>query len=711
MTEFNQLQLSKQHPSFCEFTTNDGLLLRVEASALGVFRIRLGEPAKLDDTKLNSRAKARQSLLLARHEILSEFTVETTKQHYLLSHANTSLAINKDPLTLHFYQDEQCILSIDKLMKLSHQASESFSLSLAVKKEEAIYGLGRNAQLNQRGRRIVSDAAVDDYFPLSWSPRGWGIFVHSLHRTVHDMTSRVAPFYTLTVEDNILDIFVYIGTPADIFNQFSATIGRPAQPPLSVMGMWLDQCEQQSIAEMTQVVHALNEAGFPIDALNLAPPSVFGFANDKLLLDWNDARVSDARQLTQERLNSTYHLCLPTFPGVPVNTPLFYDLEDRAWLLLDDDNRAYTISTPAGRVGLLDLTYKDAYQFWQNRHQQLLDNTEASLGIAYPIDLIDGVNARHGESGAFLRQQYPLWLEQSLYEAQAFYKTPSEAYVRRQGLSLNSPRCVGVHTQWLVQQFSDMADLLQSHLSAQASGITMQSHTIHFAATDKRLYLRLLALSVFCPGFSLMADKQSLPTAFDSKTQKIAKIFWDLRYRLIPYILGAIEDAARTGLPVQRVMALAFPHDQWAHQYSQQYLFGPALLVAPILDNSNTKSIYLPEGEAWWDLNTGIRYEGGQILDYQCDVDTIPVFGREGYMLCLGPVLDGIASFNSARILEEVWLFGMPLYNPVVMRNKIRVMQMQGSSYIRGFEGLKILASEGLEVKRRGAEVRISKER
>ena len=72
-------------------------------------------------------------------------------------------------------------------------------------------------------------------------------------------------------------------------------------------------------------------------------------------------------------------------------------------------------------------------------------------------------------------------------------------------------------------------------------------------------------------------------------------------------------------------------------------------------------------------------------------------------MLCLGPTANHTGEFNSARILDEVWMFGMPLHNPVVMRNKIRVMQMQGSSYIKGLEGLRILPSDGLEVKRRRA--------
>jgi len=121
--------------------------------------------------------------------------------------------------------------------------------------------------------------------------------------------------------------------------------------------------------------------------------------------------------------------------------------------------------------------------------------------------------------------------------------------------------------------------------------------------------------------------------------------------------------------------------------------------------------VYLPQGDAWWDLNTGWRYEGGSRLAMAPGLDTLPVFGREGHMLCLGPVAQHTGEINSARILDEVWMFGMPEHSPVVMRNKIRVMQMQGSSYIKGLEGLRILPSEGLEVKRRGAEVRISRAR
>jgi len=225
------------------------------------------------------------------------------------------------------------------------------------------------------------------------------------------------------------------------------------------------------------------------------------------------------------------------------------------------------------------------------------------------------------------------------------------------------------------------------------------------------LYLRWLACNVFSANFAWQGTAALAPWAFGADVLAHARTWLVWRYRLIPYVLGAIEDAARTGLPVQRAMALAFPADRDAHAWDTQYLLGPALLIAPPIGPGEDVQVYLPRGEAWWDLNTGWRYEGGTTWTLRCGPGQFPVFGREGHMLCLGPQAQHTRDINTARLLDEVWMFGMPIHNPVVMRNKIRVMQMQGSSYIKGLEGLRILPSAGLEIKRRGAEVRISRER
>ncbi|WP_083331867.1 TIM-barrel domain-containing protein [Pelistega sp. MC2] len=718
MIQIKKLKLIDHQQGLCLFEIEKDLFLRIEATALGVFRIRCGAKNKIDDSLLNPRAKERQELLLARNELSSEFVIEEHKKNsqWQISHGNTSVELQVNPFAMIFRRDGEVVLKTtdeNALIVDTEVDEEAWTINFALPKNDHVYGLGRTAgAYSRRGEELFSDAHDHQYLPFAWSTKGWGLFPNSLKQVRHQVGIKKAPtIYQLQIHDNSLDLFVYIGTVADIFNQFSASLGRPGQPPLSAMGIWLDQIDGESFTDVLEQAEQLDQKGFVVDTINLAPPSVFLFQDDKLTLEWDTERLGDVRQFIADYLKEGKHICVPSWPGVPVGTALFKDLEDRAWLLLDDDGHAYRVSTPYGEVGILDLTYKDAYKFWESRHQQLLDNTDTGINLIDVISIPDHINARQGETGAFLRQLYPLRLEQSMYDAQSYHKIPKEAYLRREALSLNSPRYTGLHLQHSINNFEDIKSLLRLHLTTQASGVISQTHSLLVNTNSSNLYLRFLALSVFSAGFSLVADKQYLPDQFDQKTQEQIKVFFDLRSRLIPYVLGNIEDATRTGLPVQRMMAVAFPDDQKAHKYEYQFLFGPALLVAPILDGGNEVEIYLPEGEAWWDVNTGIRYEGGQVLQYECDVSTIPVFGREGHMLCMGPVLEGLSKFNTARILDQVWLFGMPLYNPVVMRNKIRVMQMQGSSYIKGFEGLDILQSSGLEVKRRGAEVRISRER
>ena len=114
---------------------------------------------------------------------------------------------------------------------------------------------------------------------------------------------------------------------------------------------------------------------------------------------------------------------------------------------------------------------------------------------------------------------------------------------------------------------------------------------------------------------------------------------------------------------------------------------------------------------SWYDLATGVKYEGGTLYSFEKPLDGAPVFGREGYILCLGPEVQSTHEINTIRPITEAWLFGLPAVDPCVTAVKVKVMQMQGNAYIKGLEGTKILAAGGYEVSRRGAEVKIVKKR
>jgi alpha-glucosidase (family GH31 glycosyl hydrolase) len=68
--------------------------------------------------------------------------------------------------------------------------------------------------------------------------------------------------------------------------------------------------------------------------------------------------------------------------------------------------------------------------------------------------------------------------------------------------------------------------------------------------------------------------------------------------------------------------------------------------------------VYLPRGNDWIDLDTGVRHAGGTLLSRRVDLATLPHFGRVGYVLPLGRAIDRVDAMNVAAPLDEVWAFG-----------------------------------------------------
>ncbi len=701
--------------------------LQVEATAPAVFRLRCGPTSLLNNDKPSARARAQAEMLLVRPEPVGELAVssmhQSDTQGWRIEQGEVALEIGLSPFSLSLFKGEDCLVhTADSALACGQLDDEPvWRLELSLDENDSIYGLGETlGDLDRRGENIVSDLANARALPLAWNPVGWGIYINSVDRVEHDVGSSESAIYRIDAQGSVLDLYLFAGDPCEIVNQYTALSGRAGQPGLWPMGIWLDQAPGQSTQGVLDVAKALRDSGIAFDAVRLAAPAPYGFQSDKPNFEWDTARIQDVRSVLGAFQELNLQVAAPTFPGVLSDTELFSEWEDRGWLLMNDDGEAHVFPGDAASggkpFGLLDLTNKDVYRLWSDRQRQIFDE-----GIGAPVcdahfDIPDDITARSGETGAQLRTVYPMLARRALFDAVAGHKTPQEGVVLSTDLFPSVQRYAWQLGPVVANNWKGFEQTLRAALSTGNAGVPAQTHTLGSAHASTgemtpELYIRWLSACVFSANFSFQATPALLPTAFDSATRQLAQHWLQWRYRLIPYVLGIVEDAVRTGMPVQRSMAMAYPDDVMAHVWDTQYLFGPALLVAPIMQPGNEVKVYLPKGDNWWDMNTGWRYEGGTTLTVQAGLETLPIFGREGHMLCLGPAAQHTGEFNSARILDEVWMFGMPEHSPVVMRNKIRVMQMQGSSYIKGLEGLKILPSEGLEVKRRGAEVRISRVR
>jgi alpha-D-xyloside xylohydrolase len=117
-----------------------------------------------------------------------------------------------------------------------------------------------------------------------------------------------------------------------------------------------------------------------------------------------------------------------------------------------------------------------------------------------------------------------------------------------------------------------------------------------------------------------------------------------LRYRLLPYIYGSAIDCVERSLPMARALVLEYQDDPNVWRLGDQWLFGDALLVAPIADPSDAREVYLPAGR-WTDWWTGERHDGGRWIHVEAGLETLPLFVREGAIVALGPVMNHVDEF------------------------------------------------------------------
>jgi alpha-D-xyloside xylohydrolase len=102
-----------------------------------------------------------------------------------------------------------------------------------------------------------------------------------------------------------------------------------------------------------------------------------------------------------------------------------------------------------------------------------------------------------------------------------------------------------------------------------------------------------------------------------------------LHMSLFPYRYAAAQEAAKTGMPLMRALPLLFQNDWRARIVRDEYMLGPDFLVAPVIDASTRRAVYLPEGD-WVDYWTGAPVSGGQSLLVDAPLDVLPLWVRAG---------------------------------------------------------------------------------
>jgi alpha-D-xyloside xylohydrolase len=114
--------------------------------------------------------------------------------------------------------------------------------------------------------------------------------------------------------------------------------------------------------------------------------------------------------------------------------------------------------------------------------------------------------------------------------------------------------------------------------------------------------------------------------------------YTQLRYRLMPYIYSLAGMTYLNDYTIMRPLVMDFTADTRVNNISDQYMFGPALMVCPVYTyGARQREVYFPAGSVWYDYYTGARIEGGQTLTVDAPYEHIPLYVRGGSILPVGP--------------------------------------------------------------------------
>lgn len=159
-----------------------------------------------------------------------------------------------------------------------------------------------------------------------------------------------------------------------------------------------------------------------------------------------------------------------------------------------------------------------------------------------------------------------------------------------------------------------------------------------------RLFARWIsigAFSPFCRVHTMINSRDSEPWSYGEEVEIISRNYLRMRYQLMPYIYTLFHEASVSGMPVQRSLAISYPHqpEVFDGTFENEYMFGPDILVIPVESHKDLVKVYFPEGE-WYNLNDGERYSGGNIRAMECPVHRLPVYVRAGAVI---PMQDPVA--------------------------------------------------------------------
>jgi alpha-D-xyloside xylohydrolase len=520
--------------------------------------------------------------------------------------------------------------------------------------DERIYGLGQHqhGHLDQKGSVIeLTQLNTEVNIPFLLSSRGYGFLWNNPAVGRVELGENHTRWVAEATQQ--LDYWVTAGdTPRQIMANYADATGHAPMLPEWAAGFWQCKLRYRSQEELLEVAREYERRGLPLSVI------VIDFFHWTVQGEWrfDPEYWPDPVGMVRELEDMGVKVMVSIWPTVNPLSENFQEMQERGLLVRNERglpaHKPFRDTKPEGLtyVQFYDATNPEAREFiWEQVKRGYYDKgirvwwLDACEPDMYPTDP-DNVRFHLG-NGLQVFNIYPLMHARAFYEGMRSEGEDEIISLCRSAWAGSQRYGAAVWSGDIESTFEALQDQVRAGLNIALSGIPWWTTDIGgFFDGDpdspyfRELIVRWFQYGVFCPLFRLHGyrlpegSKTGGPNevwSFGERAYEIITGLLSLRERLRPYIMEQMQLAHEKGTPPMRPLFFDLPDDDGCIGVDDQFMFGPDLLVAPVLhQRARSREVYLPAGTSWTNPWTEETLEGGQWVTADAPLDRIPVYLR-----------------------------------------------------------------------------------
>jgi alpha-D-xyloside xylohydrolase len=513
---------------------------------------------------------------------------------------------------------------------------------------EALYGLGQHQSglFNYRGSTLeLGQNNTDVAIPLLVSSKGYGILWNTASFSYVDNRFPLDLNFESMAADQV-DYYVLYGPQMDqILHEYRTMTGHAPLFPQWGYGLFQSKDRYQTQAEILDIASQYRARHIPLDAI---------------VQDWYwwkrggegdpefNAGYTDVPAELKTLHGEHVHAMISVWGLMDKDSKNFQEIQRQGFEI--PGTHVYDPSNPAARdffwnqlVGKLFAQGWDA--FW-------LDSAEPEEYWPHVGDAILRYKQLHIGSGAEYTNIFPFmhnlgvrdhWKQTNPEKRVSLLTRSAFMGQQRVGATVWSG---DVYSTWwaLRHQVAAGLNFALSGYPYWTTDIGGYHQPYNGAASQpgyQELYARWFEYGAFCPVFRTHGHRDHNELWTYNRVYPALLAIDRLRYRLLPYVYSLAWKVTSEDYTIQRPLVMDFREDPATWEAGDQFLFGPAILVSPVLkEHATSRAVYLPAGTGWYDFWTGKRTAGGTEVEAAAPIERIPLDVRAGSILPLGPEIE-----------------------------------------------------------------------